>query len=273
MLFSWVNFCFFATKKSGKFLVNVFFSVNLTSFAIFGAKFAKISTSQIWHKKHWFKYVVKKVEGCFSKKYFHIYLVKSSYGSSPPWLYHKIEKQIVATKGGRGSSAHAGHRPTPHSDGETMRPCQSRRVRITCTPPDSRRPVWLVCLFVWWALPAPWNHVQGNCEDSAALSQGWSRNFCFARDLSVTSCNKRQESIFCQIFQLRSTQKLNKGSLWASPALMTIFTLKKYCSHPSLVFFFLLGPLHPYSWLKLGLQIVGRLLITNHLDESLWLTN
>ncbi len=61
-----------------------------------------------------------------------------------------------------------------------MRPCQSRRVRITCTPPDSRRPVW----FVWWALlPAPWNHVQGNCEDSLSLSlslccdQGWVSKF------------------------------------------------------------------------------------------------
>ncbi len=47
-------------------------------------------------------------------------------------------------------------------------------------------------------------------------------------------------------------------------------TLRKYFSHPSLVIYCFATP--PIK-LKLGLQIGGGLLITNHLDQSLWCAN
>jgi hypothetical protein len=99
---------------------------------------------------------------------------------------HRHLGYIAAAKGGRGwmrtCKAPANLRaPTDaaQSDGETMRPCQIRSVHITCTPPpDSRRPVWLVGLFVCLVK----SRFKENCEDSAAaLSQGWSRNFYFCQ--------------------------------------------------------------------------------------------
>jgi hypothetical protein len=47
-------------------------------------------------------------------------------------------------------------------------------------------------------------------------------------------------------------------------------TLHKYLSHPSLVIYFF--PTSAIK-LKLALQIGGRLLLANHLDQSLWLAN
>jgi hypothetical protein len=45
-------------------------------------------------------------------------------------------------------------------------------------------------------------------------------------------------------------------------------TVQEYFSHPSSVFYFL-----PTPPIKLRLQLSGRLLIANHLDQSLWLAN
>ncbi len=47
-------------------------------------------------------------------------------------------------------------------------------------------------------------------------------------------------------------------------------TMQKYFSHPSLIIYFFLTP--PIK-IKLGLQIVGRLLIETHLDQSHTLAN
>lgn len=148
-------------------------------------------------------------------------LVKSSYGSSPPWLYHKIEKHksLLLQKGVVDGCAHAGPQqkmraPMPHSDGETMRPWQSRRVRITCTPPpDSRsRPVWLVCL-----VKITFKEIV--CEDSAALSQGWSRNFffCLPGIFQLPPATRDKRVYFLPDFSAKIDPKLNKGLHFEHP--------------------------------------------------------
>ncbi len=53
----WSKFSLFWSKNLGNFGNVCFRSVISTNFAIFGAKFAKISTSQIWKKKHWWEWV------------------------------------------------------------------------------------------------------------------------------------------------------------------------------------------------------------------------
>jgi hypothetical protein len=63
---------------------------------------------------------------------------------------------------------------------------------------------------------------------------------------------------------------VSKALLRASPAVLCRWACK-YISHKS-SYFFLSLQLHPTK-LKLGLQIGGRLLIANPLDQSLWLTN
>jgi hypothetical protein len=52
--------------------------------------------------------------------------------------------------------------------------------------------------------------------------------------------------------------------------LCSVRNLANYFLHPSLVIYFFATPAIK---LKLGLQIGGRLLITNHLNQSLWLAN
>ncbi len=78
-----------------------------------------------------------------------------------------------------------------------------------------------------------------------------------------TSLNFKQVFISC----------VSKLSFWSSKSIFRsdqYVTLQKNFSHPSLVIYFF--PTLPIK-LKLGLQIGGRLLIANHLDQSLWLAN
>jgi hypothetical protein len=56
----------------------------------------------------------------------------------------------------------------------------------------------------------------------------------------------------------------------ASPAVISMRTLQKYFSHPSLVVYFFATP--PIK-LKVGQQICEGVLIVNHLDQSLWWAN
>jgi hypothetical protein len=48
-------------------------------------------------------------------------------------------------------------------------------------------------------------------------------------------------------------------------------TLQKYFSHPNLVIYLFIP--NPNHKIRIRLQIGGRLLIANHLDQSLWLIN
>jgi hypothetical protein len=188
-------------------------------------------------------------------------LVKSSYGSSPPWLCHKIEKHksLLLQKWGSGwmrtCRAPAKMRaPMPHSDGETMRPWQSSsRAHHMHSSSGLAQQACLACLF------GEITFKEIVCEDSAALSQGWwSRNFsfCLPGIFQLPPATRDKRVYFLPDFSAKIDPKIKQRfTLWASPALMTIFTLKKYCSHPSLVFFFFAGGHStPYTWLKLRLQ-------------------
>jgi hypothetical protein len=99
---------------------------------------------------------------------------------------------------------------------------------------------WLVCLFVWWK-----SRFKENCEDSAAaLSQVWSRNFIFARDLSVTTCNKRQESIFLPDFSAKIDPKIKQRFHFEHPARWWIYDPENILLTSKFSFLF-----HPYTYL------------------------
>jgi hypothetical protein len=91
----------------------------------------------------------------------------------------KLRNKTLLQKGGRGMDAHmqgpSKYEGTDRRRTVTVKPWHHARV-VACASHAFSSGLAQACL-VWFGLfclvsPAPWNHVQGNCEDSAALRDG-----------------------------------------------------------------------------------------------------
>jgi hypothetical protein len=92
--------------------------------------------------------------------------------------------------------------------------------------------------------------------------ESWSCAFSIATNLDAFSWPRIHS--MCLMPECKYTKSISSSAQYVS--------LQKYFSHPSLVFF--IFPTSPLKF-KLGLQIGGRQLIANRIDQSqsLWLVN
>jgi hypothetical protein len=79
----------------------------------------------------------------------------------------------------------------------------------------------------------------------------------------LQSCLVGKRKAFAEFFWVKS-----RGHVRAFPVVLSMWPCKTYFSHPSFSYFTFLQP--PPMKLKLGAQIGWKLLIANHLDQSLW---